>query len=79
LDRGEMPTTPSRVASMQKRTILPTLRRDLATNPTLLIDTLRRFADQYPERQEEVRRIIEAIMRPPEEEREETAEEEPPA
>ena len=40
-----MPTTPSRVASMQKRTILPTLRRDLATNPTLLIDTLRRFAD----------------------------------
>ena len=76
LDRGEMPTTPSRVASMQKRTILPTLRRDLALYPTLLIDTLRRFADQHPERQEEVRRIIETIMRPPEEESEEETREE---
>ena len=34
----------------------------------LLIDTFRRFTDWHPELQEEVRRIIEAIMRPPEEE-----------
>ena len=68
-----MPTTPSRGARMQKRTIPPTLRRDLALYPTLLIETLRRFADQHPQHQQEVRSIIEAIMRsPPEETEEET-------
>jgi len=80
MEKGEMPTTPSRVARMQKTKILPTLRRDLATNPTLLIETLRRFADQHPQHQREVAEIIEAIMRPPPEEtEEETTEEETPA
>jgi len=78
LDKGEMPTTPTRVANMQKRTILPTLRRDLATNPTLLIATLRKFADQHPQHQQEVTKIIEAIMRPPPEETEKETEEETP-
>ena len=76
MEKGEMPTTPSRVARMQKTKILPTLRRDLATNPTLLIETLRRFADQHPQHQREVAEIIEAIMRPPPEETEEETEEE---
>ena len=80
LEKGEMPTTPSRVTHMQKTKILPTLRRDLATNPTLLIATLRKFADQHPQHQEETRSIIETITRPPEEEtEEETTEEEQPA
>ena len=62
MERGELPTTPSRVANMQKRTILPTLRRDLATNPTLLLETLRRLAYlTHPEHQEEIGRIIEMI------------------
>ena len=78
MEKGEMPTTPARVVHMQRTKILPTLRRDLATNPTLLIETLRRFADQHPQHQQEVAEIIETIMRPPEETEEETTEEETP-
>jgi len=77
MERGEMPTTPSGVARMQKRIILPTLRRDLLENTTLLIEVLRRFADQYPDRTATIKQILRALMEPIEEPTTET-EEEPP-
>ena len=50
---------------------------DLTTNPTLLLETLRRFADQHPDHTAAIEQILLTMMEPAEEPTAET-EEEPP-
>ena len=57
-----MPTTPKRVANMQERIIIPTLKHDFETRPTILMEVLRRFADEYPRHTEKIEQIIQKII-----------------
>ena len=64
--RGEMPTTPKRVATMQENIIKPTLKRDLKAQPQTLINVLTRFAEEHTRHTEKIQQIIQEMIRRPE-------------